>query len=227
MELKNKVVVITGGTKGLGKALAVSFLKNNAKVVVCARKEDEFKNLPSDILGIKADVVKENEVKKLAKKVINKLGKIDIWINNAGIWLPRVPIEEVDWKRAHDLIEVNFFGTVYGSKTALIQMKKQNFGAIVNILSTTILDLRPNSSAYRASKYAVLGFTKTLKIESENTNVKVFSVYPGGMQTNFFDEKKPDNFNEYMDPSFVANKILENLKKESPEEELIIKRPVK
>ena len=75
-------------------------------------------------------------VEKLADFVVKKFGQIDIWINNAGIWLPHLPIEETNWKRAHDLMEVNLFGTVYGSKVALAEMKKKNFGIIINIVST-------------------------------------------------------------------------------------------
>jgi short-subunit dehydrogenase len=224
MELKNKVVVITGGTRGLGKALAFSFIKNNAHVVICAKKEEELDGLSKEgILGIRADVTKENDLNNFLEVVKEKFKNVDLWINNAGIWLPHASIEEIDWNRAHDLLEVNLFGTVYGSKIALIQMRKQGFGSIINILSTSALEGREKSSAYCASKYAADGFTKSLRKEVEGTNIKVISVYPGGMQTELFDEKKPENYEEYMDPSFVANKIIENLKKETPEEELIIK----
>lgn len=224
MELKDKIVIITGGTKGLGKALALSFLKNDAKVVVCSRDEAEFSNLENGILGIKADVTKEEEMKNLGEKVIEKFGKLDIWINNAGIWLPHMPIEETDWQRAHGLLEVNLFGTVYGAKVALAQMRKQNSGLIMNILSTSALDGKINETAYCASKFAAMGFTKSLMKEVDGKNIKVLSVYPGGMQTNLFDEKKPEKYTEFMDPNDVAEKIVENLKKEDPEEELIIKR---
>ncbi|MFA5095478.1 MAG: SDR family oxidoreductase [Candidatus Paceibacterota bacterium] len=224
MELKDKVVVITGGSKGLGKALALCFLKNSSNVVVCSRDENEFKNLEKGILGIKADVTKENELQNIVNFTEKKFGKLDIWINNAGIWLPHLPIEQTDWKRAHDLIEVNLFGTVYGSKVALVQMRKQGFGLIVNILSTSALEGKINETAYCASKFAAMGFTKSLKKEVDGKNIKVISIYPGGMQTNLFDERKPENYNEFMDPNFVADKIIENLKKETPEEELIIRR---
>lgn len=224
MELEDKVVIITGGTKGLGKALALSFLKNKAKVVVCSREGNDLKNLGENILGIKADVTKENELQKIVDFVKEKFGRLDIWINNAGVWLPHLPIEETDWKRAHDLIEVNLFGTVYGSKVALIQMRKQGFGLIINILSTSALEGKINETAYCASKFAAMGFTESLKKEVDGKNIKVISIYPGGMQTNLFDERKPENYNEFMDPNFVADKIIENLKKEISEEELIIRR---
>jgi len=224
MELKDKIVVITGGTKGLGKALALSFLENSSKVVVCSREESAPKDLNKEILWIKADVTKEDELKNLAEKVVEKFGKLDIWINNAGIWLPHLPIQETDWERAHDLIKVNLFGTVYGSKNALTQMRKQGFGLILNILSTSALDGKVNETAYCSSKFAANGFTKSLMKEVDGRNIKVMAVYPGGMRTNLFDEKKPEKYNEFMDPNDVALKIIDNLKKDIPEEELIIKQ---
>ena len=215
MSLENKIVVITGGSKGLGKALALCFLKDGSKVVVCS-KEGEFENLESGIIGIKADVTKENEVQSLAEKIVSDFGKIDIWVNNAGIWLPHKPIEETDWKRAHDLIEVNLFGTIYGSKIALAQMRKQDFGIIVNIISTSGLNGKINETAYCASKFAASGFTQSLMQEVDGEKIKVLGVYPGEMRTNLFDESKPQNYAEFMDPNFVAEKIIQNLKLKKP-----------
>lgn len=224
MELKNKVVVITGGTKGLGRAMAESFLKNDAKVVVCSRSNDEINEISKEgIFGVVADVTKEDDMIHLLEIAKEKFGQVDIWINNAGLWLPHIPIEDVDWKRAHDLIEVNLFGTVYGSKVALAQIREQGYGYIINIISTSALEGKINETAYCASKFAVKGFTESLRKEVNGKNIKIISIYPGGMRTNLFDERRPENYNEYMDPDYVANLILENLKKDNPEEELIIR----
>jgi short-subunit dehydrogenase len=225
MELKNKVVIITGGTKGLGKAMATAFMKNEAKVVVCSHNEEEFENLSKEgLVCVKADVTKEEELKNLLEAAKEKFSQVDIWVNNAGIWLPHLPIEQTDWKRAHDLLEVNLFGTVYGSKVALSQIRKQGSGIILNIISTSALEGKLNETAYCASKFAAMGFTKSLRKEVDGKDIKVLAVYPGGMKTNLFDERKPENYNEYMESSFVAETIIENLKKENPEEELVIRR---
>lgn len=224
MELKNKVVIITGGTKGLGRSLALSLEKEGSFVVVCAKNEDRFIDLPNTILGIKADVTKEEDLNNLLKIVLDKFGKVDIWINNAGIWLPHLPIEEVDWKRAHDLIEVNLFGTVYGSKVALAQMRKQGLGIIINILSTSALEGKINETAYCSSKFAAMGFTKSLQKEVDGNNIKVIAIYPGRMKTDLFNECMPENYNECMSPEDVSSIIVENLKKEKPEQELIIQK---
>lgn len=225
MELKNKVVVITGGTKGIGKALAISFKNNNANVVICGDREEEFEDVSNKgILAVRADVTKEDELNNLLNIVVKKFDHIDLWINNAGIWMPYSSIEETDWKRAHDLMEVNLFGTIYGSKVSLIQMRKQGFGMIMNILSVRALGGIAGASAYCASKYAANGFTQSLIKEVEGTNIKVISVYPEKIKTNLFDEKKPSNYDEYMDSNTAALEIIENLKKEPPLEVLIIKR---
>ena len=223
--LKDKIVVITGGTHGLGKAMALNCHESGAKVVVCARDEVGFDELVKlGILAVKADVTKESDIGNVMKVTLEKLGRVDIWINNAGIWLPHEVIEKTDWTRAHDLMEVNLFGTVYGSKTALMQMRKQGSGCIVNILSTSALEGRATSSAYCASKYAARGFTLSLQEEVEGLKICAIAVYPGGMKTDLFDEERPDNYNEYMEPTYVAGKIVENLEKDEPEKEQIIRR---
>jgi short-subunit dehydrogenase len=226
MNLKNKVVVITGGTKGLGKALTSVFLNENAKVIVNARSRKELEEVKKElyVTTFVGDVTKEKDMQKLANFAIKKFKKIDIWINNAGIWLPHKPIENTDWKRAHDLIEVNLFGTVYGSKAALAQMRKKNFGVIVNIVSVSGLRGRINETAYCSSKFAATGFTKSLAEEVDGKKIKVLGVYPGGMRTNLFDQGRPKNYAEFMDPNFVAKKIINNLSKNEPKAELIIKR---
>ncbi len=226
MEIKDKIVVITGGSKGLGKVLAYAFRQAGSTVIISARKMAELEKAAAEIGAIPmvADVTKEPDLLSLATKVVESYGRIDIWINNAGIWMPPAPIETTNWKRAHDLIEVNLFGTVYGSKAALIPMRKQNAGVIVNILSTSALDGRSGSSAYGASKYAALGFTKSLRKEVADDKISVIAVYPGGMQTNLFDEKKPEDIGNYMPPYYVAEKIIANIERTVPEEELIIRR---
>ncbi|MFH1276123.1 MAG: SDR family oxidoreductase [Candidatus Woesearchaeota archaeon] len=225
MDLKNKVVIITGGSKGLGKQLALDLTKEGCKVVINSRSTKNLENAAKEIgaVSIAGDITNEEQVKNLAHETIIKFGGIDIWINNAGIWLPHCNIEEMDMKKVHEMLEVNLFGTIYGSKYALIEMKKKGEGTIINILTTSALEGRAKSSGYGASKFAAMGFTNSLRKEAPQ--LKVISVFPGGMQTHFFDEKMPDNYGDFMNTSYVSKLIIENLKKDDPEEEQIIKRP--
>jgi short-subunit dehydrogenase len=124
------------------------------------------------------------------------------------------------------MMEVNYFGTAYGTKAALKYMKRQKSGIIVNILSTSALQGRPRSSAYAASKYAARGFTDAIRNEVKEDGIIVIGVYPGGMKTNFFDEQIPEDYDRYMDTREVGEKIIENLKRDKPEEEQIIRRPI-
>ena len=220
MELKDKIVVITGGSKGLGKAMALSFLKNGAKVAVCSRDEKRPEDLEENIFWVKADVTKEEELKKLADFVVEKFGRLDIWINNAGILLPRTIAEDFDMEQVRKMFDVNVFGVINGSRVALRFIKKQGFGSIINIISDSAFVARPMSSMYAASKWAVNGFTKSIR--EANKNIKIISIYPGGMKTEIFGANKPDNYDDFMDPDEVANRIIENILKDKPKEELII-----
>lgn len=225
--MKDKVIVVTGASRGLGEVLSQTLTTKGAKVVMVARNEAELQKNAERIgaMAIVADVTKEADLKKVCEETVKKFGRIDIWINNAGIWLPKSPLEEVDMNRAHDLFEVNMFGTAYGSRVALIQMKKQGSGMIVNIVSSAALTGRPQQTIYSASKHAAKGFTDSLREEIKDTNIKVIGIYPGGFKSNLFDEAKPADFDQYMSTEFVAEKILENLEKEIPDPELILKRP--
>lgn len=227
MNLKDKVVVVTGSTSGLGKALAEAFAGEGAKVIISARNENGVNDTAAAMhaYGVTADVTKEEDMKRLVDETVKKFGHIDIWINNAGIWIPHGLIEELDMARVRQMVDVNLFGTMYGTKAVLPVMRRQNFGVIINILSTSALSGRAGSSAYSASKYGATGFTKSLQLEVRGSGVKAIAVYPGGMQTHLFDEKKPDDIDQYMQPPFVAGKIIENLKATESQEELIIKRP--
>ena len=227
MELQEKVVVITGASRGLGRALAFAFSKEGARLVLANRREDELNAVASETGGIAVvtDVSDEAQVHALAQQAVEKYGSIDIWINNAGIWMPHAPVEEMDWVRVHNLFEVNVFGTMYGSKEALVQMRKQNTGIIINISSTSGVEGSKNSSGYSASKFAVSGFTQSLGKEVEGTGIRIFCIYPGGMKTHLFDEVTREGYDTYMDANDVAKKIVDHIKDETADADFIIKRP--
>jgi uncharacterized protein len=224
MNLKDKVVVITGSSKGFGLELARHFISEGSRVVVNSTDKIKIKNVAEEIgaLGIYADVTKEEDLINLANDVIEKLGGIDIWVNNAGLWMGDDLVENFDMNKVRKMFDVNVIGTINGSRVALRSMKKGGVGTIINIISTAGLAGRPTLSAYCASKWAVNGFTKSMR--EENDNISVLSIYPGGMKTDLFGDYKPDDWNEFMEPSFVAEKVINNLKEENSIEELIIKR---
>lgn len=227
MQFKDKVIVITGSSKGLGLLLARKFKDEGAEVVISSHSQESLTTAALDlgVAGILCNVSKEKDVENLAIEVISKFGRIDIWINNAGIWIPESRIENVSIDRVKDMFDVNVFGLMYGSQYALRQMLMQKHGVIINIISTSALDGKALISGYSSSKWAAAGFTKALRAENKDTNIKVYAIYPGGMKTHLFDENPPQDYRDYMEPEIIVEKIIENLRKEVPEEELILKRP--
>ena len=226
MTLKDKVIVITGGSRGLGKELAREFFQNGAKVIITARNKKELEKTAKEIgvLSFVSDVTNEISLKKLSAFVLKKFGKIDFWINNVGIWIPHSSIENVKIKDLQKAIDVNVFGMIYGSRIAISAMKKKKTGAIINIISLSGLNGRPMSSAYATSKWAARGFSESLRLALEPLHIPVIAIYQGGMKTDIFKNKKPKDYDTFMEPNYVAKKIVSNLKLKKPKIDLIISK---
>lgn len=226
MVLSGKIVVITGASKGLGKALAVEFVQEGSQVIISARSRRELNTSAREIgaTPYAADVTKEKEVIRLAKFAKQRFGKIDVWINNAGITIPHSSLEDLDPKDLHHMMEVNFFGTFHGSRAAASIMKKQRDGIIMNIVSMSALVGRPRSIAYSASKWAVRGFTESLRLALQEKDISVIAVHPGGIKTTIFGKHPPKGYEDWMQPTYVAKKIVQNLKRDKPKEEIIINK---
>ena len=229
MTFKDKIIVITGASQGFGKALAQALKKEGAQVVISSHDEKNLENTAKELSVdfFLADVTVFENVKKLNEYVIGKYKRIDVWINNAGIQIAPSLVEEVNLQRLHDLFDVNFFGYFYGCQIALSQMKKQNGGVIININSTAGLEGKPEISAYVSSKFAIKGLTESIRKENKDSDIKVYGIFPGGMQTDIYKEKYPNDLKDYMDIDSVIEKVMVNLKSENPEIDFVIKRPSK
>jgi len=227
MDLKNKIIVVTGGSQGFGRALAKVFQAESANVVIASHNESELKKTAKELSVdfFLADVTSAKVLEQFGAFAVNKYGAIDIWINNAGIQIAPSRTEKVDMEKLRRLFEVNFFGYFHGCQTALRIMKKQNAGTIINVNSTAGLDGKPELSAYCSSKFAIKGLTETIRKEVTGSKIKILAIYPGGMQTDIYREKYPADIKEYMTVESVAEKVLANLKTKNPEQDLIIKRP--
>ncbi len=180
--MKNKVVVITGASSGIGRALALEFASKGASLVLGARRTELLEELKSelpgtDILIQKTDVSIENDCRLLMEETIRRFGKIDVLINNAGISM-RALFEEVDLNVIRQLMDVNFYGTVYCSKYALPHLLKTK-GSLVGIISVAGYVGLPGRSGYSASKYAVRGFLDTVRIENLKKGLHVLVAAPG------------------------------------------------
>jgi NADP-dependent 3-hydroxy acid dehydrogenase YdfG len=226
MQLKDKVVAITGGSRGFGRALAEAFIKEGARVSICALNENELQKTAKETsaLPVVADVRNENDMQKFADETIKEYGALDIWVNNAGVFKGRGLAENFNMEEIRRMFEINVIGLMHGSRVALRLMKPRSTGIIVNIVSSAALSGREEISMYAASKWAVRGFTESIREENKGSNILILSIFPGGMKTELFEENKSRDYDQYMDPKIVAGKIIANLKKESPETEQILTR---
>jgi NAD(P)-dependent dehydrogenase (short-subunit alcohol dehydrogenase family) len=229
MDLTNQKVVITGGSRGFGKSLAKAFIAEGAQVVILSNNKDELEKTVAELSAdyFVADVTNYEDLEALGDHVVKKYGKVDIWINNAGIHIAPSSVEEVDRTKLHRLFEVNFFGYFYGCQVALRHMKKQGSGLIINVNSTAGLEGKPELSAYCSSKCAVKGLTESIRNEVVGSEIQIHALFPGGMHTDIYHEKYPSDINEYMLVDDVTAKVIANLRSDNPEQDFIIRRPKK
>ena len=182
--MRNKVVVITGATSGIGKALAEKFSLEGAKVVISGRQietlhsnADVIIKSGGDVHVVAADVSKETDCKRLIAETISKFGQMDVLINNAGVSM-RALFSEVDLDVIRQLMDVNFWGAVYATKYALPYILKSQ-GSIVGVSSIAGKKGLPGRAGYSASKFALEGFLETVRTENLKNNLHVLVACPG------------------------------------------------
>jgi len=187
--MKNKVVVITGGSSGIGKALAEQFGLRGSKVVITGRNEQELQATVAElsakgiqIKGFRADVSVEEDNRQMAEFTIKHFGTIDILINNAGISM-RALFEEVDLAVVKKVMDINFYGVLYATKYCLPEIKR-NKGSIIGISSIAGYRGLPGRTGYSASKFALNGFLEVLRTELLKTGVHVLTASPGFTASN-------------------------------------------
>lgn len=192
-DLKNKVVIITGARRGMGRAHAILLAKAGAKVVVsdifleeCQKVVDEIKNAGGEAIAIKCDVTKKAEVEEMVNAAVNKWGSADVLVNNAGIvqFKPFVDLTEEEWDRT---LDINLKGQFLCAQAAAKQMIKQKSGVIINIASIDMGQIGKGMtylSHYSASKGGVVAMTESLAVELSQYNIRVNAVAPGAIKTN-------------------------------------------
>lgn len=187
--MQNKVVIITGTSSGIGKALVYEFAKRGAKIVMGARNIEELKRIENDlksqgteILSVQTDVSSESDCKNLVEKAHEHFGRIDVLVNNAGISM-RALFEDLDLEVIRRLMDVNFWGTVYCTKYALSYLL-QTKGSLVGIISVAGFLGLPGRTGYSASKFAVRGFLNTLRVENLKKGLHVLVAAPGFTASN-------------------------------------------
>ncbi len=186
--LEGKIAFITGASQGLGRALALAYAKEGASLVVNSRSEgsvgpvaEEVGDLGAEVLALAGDVSRGADVEEMVGAAVERFGKIDVLVNNAGLLGPRVSIEEYpedEWRR---VIDANLTGPYLVAKAAIPHVPEG--GSIINVVSGVSVEGRAGWGAYSVSKFGVEGLTQILAAELEESAIRVNAVDPGGMRT--------------------------------------------
>jgi short-subunit dehydrogenase len=225
---KDKVVIVTGASSGIGEATAREFARNGSKVVLAARREYKLSEISKEINAaggesfyVKTDVSIEQDCKNLIDRTVEEYGRIDILVNNAGLSM-RAAFIDVDVKVLHRLMNVNFWGTVYCTKYALPYLIAAK-GSLVGVSSVAGFHGLPGRTGYSASKFAIHGFLETIRIENLKKGLHVMIIAPGFTSTeirkhallaNGLEQgESPRNEKVLMSPEYVARWVLKGIKR--------------
>jgi short-subunit dehydrogenase len=225
---KDKVVIVTGASYGIGEAIAREFARNGSKVVLAARSEIRLSDIVKELkmenheaIFVKTDVTIESDCKRLIEKTVERFGKINILVNNAGISM-RASFIDVDLKVLRRLMEVNFWGTVYCTKYALPYILEQK-GSLVAVSSVAGFHGLPGRTGYSASKFAIHGFLETIRIENLKKGLHVMIIAPGFTTTEIRKRaltangeeqgESPRDEHKLMPPEYVAKWVLKGIRK--------------
>lgn len=222
--LKDKVALVTGGSRGIGRAIALELARNGANLAInfanSSEKAEEvikeIKNLGLKAIAIKADVSKEEEVNNLVKTVEAELGKIDILVNNAGITKDNLLIR-MKTQDFEDVLDVNLKGTFLCTKAVARAMMKKKYGKIINISSVVGIVGNAGQSNYSASKAGVIGFTKSMAKELGSRGIRVNAVAPG-----FIDTEMTQVLSEEIKEQMINNIPLNELGKSEDIAKLVV-----
>jgi NAD(P)-dependent dehydrogenase (short-subunit alcohol dehydrogenase family) len=195
--LRGKVVMITGASQGLGRALTRAFAREGANLVINSRNADsldpvaeEVEAAGAEVLAVPGDVSRATHVEILVDAAVERFGRIDVLVNNAGLLGPRVPIAEYPEDEWRKVLEANLTGPFLLAKAVVPHMPEG--GSIVNVTSGVSVEGRPRWGAYSVSKFGVEGLTQILAAELEERGIRVNSVDPGGMRTEMRAAAYPD-----------------------------------
>lgn len=209
--LHNKVAIVTGSSSGIGKAIALRFGEEEAKVVVTARRlklceqtVQQIKKKGGEAWAIQTDVADERQVDRLIKDTVKRYGRLDILVNNAGIFGGK-RLAETTTKAFDEVMQTNLYGTFYCCRAGFNQMKKQGGGIIINMSSVAGVQAWAGTGTYSVSKHGIMALTKALADEGRPHHIKVTAICPGGVADDFVDAS-PDEIlrSEKIDPFDVA-----------------------
>jgi len=224
MDLKDKVCIVTGAGSGIGKAVALKFMRSGANVVLVGRRKSKLDEVikgletyKKNVITIECDVSKARDVEEMADKTKEYFGTVDILVNNAGIGaiVPLVDLEEELWNQ---IIRVNLTGTFLCTKAVLPKMIEREYGRIINISSVIWQRGRAGTTAYSASKAGLIGLTRSLAWEVETKGITVNAICPGWVNTEMVDRSANTIAARY---SVSFEEALDIMKSISPQQRII------
>ena len=214
MNLKQSICIITGAARGIGLATAQALSEREAHVVLTDLDEAALQSAaslfePEKAVPVQADVRSPGDLEAVAATALERWGRLDVWINNAGLARHR-PIVDYEVEDLELMMDVNLKGTVLGCQTALRAMIPRRSGHIINLISTASLRGIPTESFYCATKWAVRGFTQALQEEAASHNVRATAILPGGVDTAFWDHavERAMPVEDFLTPRQVADAIV-------------------
>jgi NAD(P)-dependent dehydrogenase (short-subunit alcohol dehydrogenase family) len=189
-QLINKVALVTGGSRGIGKAIGAAYARAGAKVLICARNQaevecaaEEVRGEGGEIFAVAGDISDSGDARRIVGSALERFGPIDVLVNNASLLGPRVPIAEYPFSSWQEVMRVNVDGLFLITREVLQTMLARRQGSIINVTSGVGRVGKSRWGAYAASKFALEGFTQTLAEELKNTGIRVNSLNPGPTRT--------------------------------------------
>jgi 3-oxoacyl-[acyl-carrier protein] reductase len=218
MELKGKTAIVTGSTKGIGKAIASALVRADLNVVVSSRDSHEIELTIAELNEIKrgrvggsvCDVREDAQVRTLFETTVKTFGGLDILVNNAGIGL-FASVEEMEPEDFRAVLETNVLGVYHCCHQAIPLMKQRGGGYIINISSLAGVNAHPRMAAYNASKFGLNGFTEALMQEVRHDGIKVSYIMPGSVNTHFGGDEPSEEKSWQLQPEDIARVVLDLL----------------
>lgn len=224
--MNERVAVVTGGSRGIGHAIAESLVRSGANVAITARNENDLVSAvaqlneigPGNAAGYVCDVRDYEQVKSVFANIAGDFGGIDILINNAGVGI-FAPVESMDVADFRAVLETNVFGVFYCCHETIPLMKQRGGGYIINISSLAGTNAHPEMAAYNASKFGLNGFSEALMQEVRHDKIKVSYIMPGSVNTEFGGDEPSDQKSWQLPPEDVARVVMDLI--EQPERSLV------
>lgn len=217
MKLKDKVAIVTGASEGIGEQIALKLAKEGVNLALIARNKKNLGQVKQKALKLGAerveiypcDIRDTKELEKTVQKIASDFKRIDILINDAGIWQKMMPVEKIKESVVDDVIQTNLTALVHCTRLVLPYLKKQKEAAIINVISKSGVVAQEGQSVYTASKYGAHGFSEVLKADLKGSNIRVAGVYQSGTATKMFaktGEKAP--LEKFTNPADLAEVVV-------------------